>query len=106
MSKPDIGNVIEPSVPADVSECSIEDGVNAILAKGNVPRALIVSPKGYRDIADWEDKENKSNELLDTARKFGLVVILNQSYDEDEWAITDLVPGDDGNTYWNPGVFG
>lgn len=104
MSKPEIGNLIEPSVPADVSECSIEDGCNAVLAKGNVPRALIMSPKGHKHIVDWEEEQDTPSKLADILRKFGLVLMLNEKYEEDEWAISDLVPGKDGNTYWNPGI--
>ena len=107
MSRPTIGNVIDASISADVSECSLEDACQAILDKGNIPRAVIVSPDNFTAINNWaKEQEEPSQGLTDIARKFGLVVMLDQNYVEDEWAVTDLVPGNDGNTYWNPGPFG
>ncbi len=95
MSKPDIGNVIEPRTPADIAECSLEDACVAIRDAGNIPRRLTVGPD--------DEKFYGQQKLSDLARKFGLVLAKDDSLKDSEWMVDDLVPGADGNTYWNPG---
>ena len=95
MSKPTIGNVIEPSVPADIAECSLEDATKAILAAGNVPRRLTV---GHDD-----EKFYGREKLADLAREFGLVLNKDNSFEDSEWTVDDLGQDGDRNTYWNPG---
>ena len=96
MAKPEIGNVIEPSVPADIAECSLEDATKAVLAAGNVPRRLTVGPD--------DEKFYGQEKLADLARQFGLVLAKDDSFKDSEWTVDDLVSGTDRNTYWNPGI--
>ena len=96
MSKPDIGNVIEPSTPADIADCSLEDACKAIVDAGNIPRRLTIGP---------DDEKFYGQELLaNLANRFGLVLAKNDDFKDSEWTVDDLVPGADGNTYWNPGI--
>lgn len=95
VSKPEIGNVIEPGVPADISEVSLEDACKAILDVGNIPRRLTVGPD--------DAKFYSSGSLADLARRFGLMLSMDVDYKFSEWSVDDLVTEHDRNTYWNPG---
>ena len=92
MAKPTEGTVLEPSTPADVSECSIEDACKAITDAGNIPRRLTVSND---DVAFYGQPE-----LADKARKFGLVLSVDGDFRNGEWTVDDLGQ----NTYWNEGI--
>lgn len=93
MARPELGTVLDPSIPADVSECSIEDACKAITDFGSVPRVLVVNRDDYKRYPG----------LQDVALKFGLQTSVEQSYDDGEWAVHDLKDGDKRTTYWNMG---
>lgn len=94
MPRPSEGTVLEPSTPADVSECSIEDACKAITDAGNIPRRLTV---GNDDVSFCGQPE-----LADKARKFGLVLSVDGDFAYGEWTVDDLVKN--GFIYWNKGI--
>lgn len=95
MAKPEIGNVIEPGTPADISKVSLEDACKAILDVGTIPRRLTVGP---------DDEEFYGQQrLTDMAREFGLILSKDDTFKYSEWTVDDLVAEHDRNTYWNPG---
>ena len=96
MARPETGNIIEPGVPADISEVSLEDATRAILELGNVPKRLTIGPD--------DEKFWCPQKLADLARKFGLVLAKDDSFKDSEWTVDDLMSGADRNTYWNPGI--
>ncbi len=94
MSKPTEGTVLEPYIPADVSECSLEDACKKITDAGNIPRRLTVGNDDVRIVGQ--------SELADKARKFGLVLSVNGDFAFGEWTVDDLVKN--GFIYWNAGI--
>ncbi len=96
MAKPTEGNVIEPSVPADVSEYSLEDACKLMTDAGITPRRLTVGPDDMKYYAD--------STLLDMARKFGLTLRVHRKYEYSEWTVDDMKSGKGRNTFWSPGA--
>lgn len=90
MSRPAIGTVIEPSVPADISEVALEDACMALQQRGKVPRMLLYGA----------ENSIPRGEALDLARKFGMDADIEFDYDQDEWSVDDMEPGQDRTTYW------
>ena len=95
-AKPGIGNIIEPNTPADICEAALQDATKAILDVGNIPRRLTIGPD--------DEKFYGQQKLADLAREFGLILSKDETFDDSEWTVDDLLPGDNRNTYWNPGV--
>ena len=93
MTRPTQGKVIEPSIAADISEVSIEEGCKALEEAGTVPRVL--------SYAIEEHVFKPAPDMQDLARKYGLTAIINSDYADSEWAIHDLGDGNKRITYWN-----
>ena len=92
MARPEQGKVIDPSIPADISDCSLEDACNAVQSEGIIPRVLNYS---------IDDYTRYGKEIDDLAWKYGITSLLESTYEDGEWAVHDLKEGDDRTTYWN-----
>jgi hypothetical protein len=92
MARPEIGIVVELSVPSDIAEVSIEQACELVQDEGTVPRVLAYN------IDDYTRYGKRIDHL---AWMFGITPMLDSSYQDGEWAVHNLKEGDERVTCWN-----
>ncbi len=92
MSRPEIGKVIEPSVPSDICDAAVEDACTAVQEAGTIPRILSYN---------MDDYTRYGSTLDNIAWKYGIVGLIDTTYLDGEWAVHNLKDGDERVTYWN-----